>query len=1098
MPISAGGRFSPDNVIVSPGVFTRENDLSGLAQGVANIGAAIVAPFATGPAFVPTVVTDANTLQTVFGVPDGIYYGPYTANQYIQEQGIVTICRVGGLTGYYQKNPYIIYAVPGSWTRANWQLVTTFASSTNTGTYVESQVGDTNAYDSLTYVSSSATQSLTIAGTIVATFTAVTSSNLPAGSGSVYAGGTYNVGTFNLTIVSGSNASASYFITSSLQGSGATNQQSKLLQSIIESNTTTSNLSASFVGQWPITPSSTFAGATDIVLVNPIFKVFRTYGNCGTTLFMTSGSISGSFGDYTGNFVPSSNGLNADPCAPATDSGSIQILAVLANTQFVDQSSADLSLPGFSGSVLTPAYSSGSTNSQIVANTLYNLALQDTTSGTLFGTYTFDLNQAGTGYITSVFHKDATAGNPNTYVSGQKVEAAYLYSCFEDTIAKVIAQPWGWQINGGITATTTGSATPQPIVGQLLNFTDQYSLTPTLGDSAFSIQEAVTPWINSQGISNWQGATGANTKTKYPLFRVHTLSDGTDENTRYKIEISNVKLAGTVPGTNYGSFTLGVRDYNDTDKRPQYVEIYQNLTLDPEDANFIARRIGDQYSYITFEGKIITFGTFNPISSYVRIEMTTNNYPVSAVPYGFAAYATPIDSNYSKFCPRMFYSKASSYPSQPGKYPSGLVFGPPPVGADEVLIALYPTASSGQGVDIDTTQYFAPLPSFDANISVGSNAAFDLEYNIIDGGVTGTVTTNGVAGSNSIPSIYDPVNESTYVKMRKFVLGFQGGFDGQWPGDPINVGSDISSGNTQGLDCTTIKSAGSVGYAQCIAALGNAEEWDINLIALPGIFSSLHSYVANLTVEMCEDRGDCFYILDNVVFPSTNQTTGMIDAAIAEANNFDTNYAAMYYPWVRILDTNINQIIAVPPSVVLPAVYASSDAASAEWFAPAGLNRGGITQAVQVLDRTTHAERDTLYENRINPIAAFPGQGISVWGQKTLQVADSALNRVNVRRLLIALKKFIASTSRYLVFEQNVAATRNSFLNIVNPYLDSVQQRSGLYAFQVVMDNTNNTPDLIDQNILYGQIYLQPTKTAEFIVLDFNVLPTGAVFTSAA
>ena len=147
-----------------------------------------------------------------------------------------------------------------------------------------------------------------------------------------------------------------------------------------------------------------------------------------------------------------------------------------------------------------------------------------------------------------------------------------------------------------------------------------------------------------------------------------------------------------------------------------------------------------------------------------------------------------------------------------------------------------------------------------------------------------------------------------------------------------------------------------------------------------------------------------------------------------------------------------------------------------------------------MLDRLTHGERDTLYEGRVNPIAAFPGQGICVWGQKTLQIAPSALDRINVRRLMINLKKFIASSSRFLVFEQNVANTRNRFLSIVNPYLEQVQSRSGLYAFQVKMDETNNTPDLIDRNILYGQIFLQPTKTAEFIVLDFNILPTGASF----
>jgi hypothetical protein len=180
----------------------------------------------------------------------------------------------------------------------------------------------------------------------------------------------------------------------------------------------------------------------------------------------------------------------------------------------------------------------------------------------------------------------------------------------------------------------------------------------------------------------------------------------------------------------------------------------------------------------------------------------------------------------------------------------------------------------------------------------------------------------------------------------------------------------------------------------------------------------------------------------------------------------------------------------------MPGIHASNDAVAAEWFAPAGLNRGGIVGAISVLNRLTHAERDELYEGKINPIAQFPGEGIVAFGQKTLQDKASALDRINVRRLMIKVKKYIASTSRYLVFEQNTSTTRGKFLNTVNPYLEGIQQRQGLYAFRVVMDESNNTPDVIDRNILAGQIFLQPTKTAEFIVLDFNILPTGASFTA--
>jgi phage tail sheath protein FI len=196
--------------------------------------------------------------------------------------------------------------------------------------------------------------------------------------------------------------------------------------------------------------------------------------------------------------------------------------------------------------------------------------------------------------------------------------------------------------------------------------------------------------------------------------------------------------------------------------------------------------------------------------------------------------------------------------------------------------------------------------------------------------------------------------------------------------------------------------------------------------------------------------------------------------------NLDTNYAGVYYPWVQIVDTSTDSPVWVPPSAVLPGVYSFNDSVAHEWFAPAGLTRGGLTDVLQAKTRLTHAERDDLYEARIN--------------QKTLQSRPSALDRINIRRLLIRLRKFIASTSRFLVFEQNTQATRNRFLNIVNPFLESVQSNSGLSAFRIVMDDTNNTPDVVDRNQLVGQIFIQPTRTAEFIVLDFVVQPTGAAF----
>ena len=204
----------------------------------------------------------------------------------------------------------------------------------------------------------------------------------------------------------------------------------------------------------------------------------------------------------------------------------------------------------------------------------------------------------------------------------------------------------------------------------------------------------------------------------------------------------------------------------------------------------------------------------------------------------------------------------------------------------------------------------------------------------------------------------------------------------------------------------------------------------------------------------------------------------------------------MYWPWLQIIDPDLGDRVWVPASTMIGGVYAYNDSVSEPWFAPAGINRGGLTNVVRAERQLPAASRDTLYEENVNPIATFPGTGVVVYGQKTLQRQASALDRVNVRRLLIALKSYIGQVAQTLVFEQNTAATRNNFLAAVNPYLESVQQRQGLYAFKVVMDDSNNTPDVIDRNQLVGAIYLQPTKTAEFIYLDFNVLPTGATFPS--
>lgn len=443
----------------------------------------------------------------------------------------------------------------------------------------------------------------------------------------------------------------------------------------------------------------------------------------------------------------------------------------------------------------------------------------------------------------------------------------------------------------------------------------------------------------------------------------NTLLTGSANN--YRWEVSNVNNAK-------GTFSLSIRRGDDTINRKAVLEQYNNVTLDPNSNNYIAKVIGDQVYTVRDSATTSPFlqlsGSFPNKSKLVRVEVlqTTLNY-------------------------------------------------------------------------------------LDANGNIRLNAL-----------------------SSSLPQAVSGT--------------FSGGTDGTVQ-HPIAWYDDIANANTQGFNLANAGD-GKTAYETAINLLANQDEYDFNLLVLPGLVDNYSNHAAVLTkaLNMVQDRGDAFLVIDPVEYGAALTT------AKTKADSRDSSYAGMYWPWVQIPDTDLGKNVWVPASTLIPGVFAFNDRTAAEWFAPAGFNRGGIDIAIQAERKLTHSNRDDLYDSNVNPIATFPNSGVVVFGQKTLQKKASALDRINVRRLLIAAKKFIASSSKFLVFEQNTSETRNRFLNIANPYFENVQQRQGLYAFKVVMDDTNNTADVIDRNELRGQIFLQPTKTAEFIVIDFNVLPTGASF----
>jgi len=376
------------------------------------------------------------------------------------------------------------------------------------------------------------------------------------------------------------------------------------------------------------------------------------------------------------------------------------------------------------------------------------------------------------------------------------------------------------------------------------------------------------------------------------------------------------------------------------------------------------------------------------------------------------------------------------------------------------------------GFDVDMGGYYiktsGDYPNASRYVRVKSVNKPTPNYFNNAGGVA--VDTAGTSYSASLP-----INGSG-----SFGGSFAGGTGNDIPIVGPTLFSDIST-VTQGLTSNA--------YATASNILANKDDYDYELLITPGLIQNQHPAVADF-ISNAEDRGDYFYITDLCIYDSPFNTP--INAAAA----LDTNYAGAYWPWVQVLSQETGKLVWVPTSTIMAGVYAFSDNVSAEWFAPAGLNRGGLPGVLQAEKKLSPLMRDNLYAGKVNPIATFPNIGVTAFGQKTLQQRASALDRINVRRLLISLKRFIGDVARNLVFEQNTNVTRNAFLSQVNPYLESVQQRQGLYSFRVVMDDSNNTPDVIDRNQLVGQIYLQPTRTAEFILLDFNVLPTGVEFTA--
>jgi len=586
-------------------------------------------------------------------------------------------------------------------------------------------------------------------------------------------------------------------------------------------------------------------------------------------------------------------------------------------------------------------------------------------------------------------------------------------------------------------------------------------------------QPAVTPWVVSE-------LRGTNLLR---LFRFWTISDGDSANTQFKVSIRNI-----LPDTR--QFDVEIRAYNDTDARPVILERFSRCSMDPNDNGYIAKRIG------TIDGEFVSR------SSYILVELEEESDTSDAFPAGFVGYPIrdyKLDNNNSVEAPIVEYKKIYSPFENKRKTYLGL--------------------TNSLGIDVDLFKYKGVPNSSTLNIWTGLTKGFhmDIDANnatidnvsivINNNGDTYSPTFEFETGNAEFRNEFD-LQGTDYEKVfaRKFTMVTYGGFDGWDIYRTRRTNTDryrlSGIGGQNGLNSGVFQNRalpnGDNGinsdyyaYLEGIWTFKNPEETNINVFATPGIDTFDNTNLVEESIEMIEqDRADSIYIVTTPDVDASGDVLLPEDVVNQLDFEFDSNYTATYWPWIQINDVENNVFIYVPPTRDVVRNIALTDNISFPWFAVAGVQRGDV-DAIKARVKLTLADRDVLYDNRVNPIATFASEGIKIWGNKTMQVKETALNRINVRRLLLQTRKLISAVSIRLLFEQNDDIVRNQFLSLVNPILDNIRSERGLTDFRVVLDND---PESIDRNELCGRIFLKPTRSLEFICVEFNIVPTGASF----
>ena len=637
-------------------------------------------------------------------------------------------------------------------------------------------------------------------------------------------------------------------------------------------------------------------------------------------------------------------------------------------------------------------------------------------------------------------------------------------------------------------------------------------------DNRQAAQDAETGWIVSQhlGVSSSLTADASGSYGELQnLFKFVSLSEGEWNSLNLKVSIEDIK-APLNEYVKYGTFTVSVRKMGDSDLRPEYVERFAGLNLDPSSDNYIAKRIGDKYTEWSYSNRSFTeYGTYDNKSKFIRVEMNTDvddaKTNPSLLPFGFYGPVMYADQTVTgsgtsgdaltgvlagnSITGALAYSASFALPEMPLLDSTSNSVAP---SFTSTYWGLQTTLDGSRKMNKDIQDYFRAAPA----TFTATKKQFLFTLDDVSGTVSNDVIieASGAAWEEGNRASGDSITAQAGVdvlltKFNKFTVPLLGGFDGVdiTKRDPFANSILGTVGATQ----FTNYAYNSVKVA--IESIADPEVVEMNLAAMPGITVN---GLTSMLIEKCELRGDALAIvdLDGDYDPETRAKPS-VSSVITEVDNYaNSSYGCTFFPWVLAKDTINNNKVWMPPSVVALGTFSSSQKKTELWFAPAGFNRGGLSEGaaglpvLQTAMRLNSKNRDDLYEKNINPIASFPSEGIVIFGQKTLQVTPSALDRINVRRLMIHLKKEISRMASTVLFDPNVEVTWKRFLDKANPFLASIQSRFGLSEYRVILDSTTTTADLIDRNAVYAKIMVKPARAIEFIALDFVITNTGASF----